>query len=76
MFLNSPHGEVGLTQATEILFSCKKTTPCHPQLIFNESVVAKVNEQKHLGLILISSLSFEKHLNGKIIKAKKKSGNN
>ena len=61
-------------QATEILFSCKKTTPCHPQLIFNGSVVAKMNEQKHLGLILNSSLSFEKHLNGKIIKAKKNLG--
>ena len=46
----------------------------HPQLIFNGSVVAKVNEQKHLGLILNSSLSFEKHLNGKIIKAKKNLG--
>ena len=36
-------------QATEILFSCKKSTPNHPQLIFNGSVVAKVNNQKHLG---------------------------
>ena len=31
----------------------------------------KVNEQKHLGLILGSKLSFERHLNEKIIKAKK-----
>ena len=50
-------------QATEILFCCKKSTPCHPQLIFNDNVVAKVNEQMHPGLILNSSLSFEKHLN-------------
>ena len=27
-------------QATEIVFSCKKSTPCHPQLIFNGRVVA------------------------------------
>ena len=36
--------------------------------------MAKVNEQKHLGLILDSKLTFEKHLNEKIIKAKKNVG--
>ena len=34
-------------QANEILFSCKKSSPNHPQLIFNGSAVVKVNEQKH-----------------------------
>ena len=58
-------------QATEVLFSCKKVCPNHPQLIFNGTVVKKVNEQKHLGLILDSGLSFKKHLDEKIIKAKK-----
>ena len=58
-------------QASEVIFSCKKSSPNHPQLIFNGTVVAKVNEQKHLGLILDSNLSFKKHLNEKIIKAKK-----
>ena len=57
-------------QATEVLFSCMKSSPNHPQLIFNGTFVAKVNEQKHLGLILKSTLSFKKHLNGKIVKAK------
>ena len=61
-------------QATEVLFSCKKVSPNHPRLIFNGSVVKKVNEQKHLGLILGSGLSFKKHLNEKIIKAKKHIG--
>ena len=56
-------------QATEVLFSCKKSTPNHPHLIFNGIVVERVKEQKHLGLILESSLSFEK-----IIKAKKNVG--
>ena len=42
--------------------------------MFNGTVVAKMNEQKHLGLILDSSLSFKKHLNEKIIKAKKNLG--
>ena len=61
-------------QATEVLFSCMKSSPNHPPLTFNGTTVAKVNEQKHLGLILDSSLSFEKHLNEKIIKAKKNVG--
>ena len=52
-------------QATEVLFSCKKSTPNLPQLIFNGTVVAKVSNKKHLGLILDSGLSFEKHLNVK-----------
>ena len=42
--------------------------------MFNGTVVAKMNDQKHLGLILDSSLSFKKHLNEKIIKAKKNIG--
>ena len=58
-------------QATEVLFFCQKSSPNHPQLIFNGIAVAKVNDQKHLGLILDSRLSFEKHINEKIIKAKK-----
>ena len=33
-----------------------------------------MNDQKHLGLILDSSLSLKKHLNEKIIKAKKNIG--
>ena len=56
-------------QATELLFSCKKS-PNHPSLFCNESVVPTVIEQKHLGLILDSKLSFERHVNEKIIKAK------
>ena len=61
-------------QATEVLFSCKKSSPNHPQLIFNGIAVAKSNDQKHLGLILDSRLTFDKHLNEKIIKAKKNVG--
>ena len=61
-------------QATEVLFSCKKTNTNHPQILFNGTVVEKVQEQKHLGLTLHSNLSFEKHLNEKIIKAKKNVG--
>ena len=58
-------------QATELLFSCKKNPPIHPPLFFNGSVVTKVNEQKHLGLILDEKLSFRSHVNEKITKTKK-----
>ena len=58
-------------QATEVLFSCKKSKRVHPPLIFNGNIVQNKNEQKHLGLILDSCLSFVKHLNEKILKAKK-----
>ena len=55
-------------------FLCKNSTPNHPQLIFNGTVVAKVSDQRHLGFILDSGLSFEKHLNENIMKAKKNVG--
>ena len=58
----------------EILFSCKKSSPNHPQLIFNGTAVVNVSEHKHLGLILEPGLSFEKHLSEKISKAKKNVG--
>ena len=58
-------------QATEVLFSCKQKSPIHPPLFFNGTLVPKVNEQKHLGLSLDSKLSFERHVNEKIIKAKR-----
>ena len=61
-------------QATEVLFSCKKSSPNHSQLVFSSTIIAKVNSHKHLGLILDSRLSFEKHLIEKIIKAKKNVG--
>ena len=54
-------------QVTEVLFSCKKSNPNHPQLSFNGTVEAKVNEQKHLGLLLDSTQSFGKHINEKNI---------
>ena len=53
------HGSTN--QATEVLFSCKTSNPNHPQIMFNGTVVAKVNEHKHLGLTLDSSPSFKKH---------------
>ena len=45
-----------------------------PQLIFNGTDAVNVSEHKHLGLILEPGLSFEKHLNDRISKAKKNVG--
>ena len=42
--------------------------------MFNGTVVAEMNDQKHLGIILDYFLSFKKHLNEKFIKAKKNIG--
>ena len=49
-------------QATEIIFSCKKNKPNHPQLTFNNNTVVEVKDQKHLGLTLAPNLSFSKHI--------------
>ena len=61
-------------QATEVIFSCKKSSVSHRKLTFNGTDVEKVNNQKHLGIILDLTLFFDKHLNEKIIKAKKNVG--
>ena len=66
---------IPLNRQLKVLFSCKKSSQNNPQLIFNGIAVAKVNDQKHLGLVLDSRLSFEKHINENIIKAKKKCWN-
>ena len=42
--------------------------------MFNGTIVAKMNNQKHLGLSPDSSLSFKKQVNEKIIKAKQNLG--
>ena len=55
-------------QANEVLFSCKKLSQTHPHFIVNRTVVFKVSEHKHLGLILGSDLSIDKHFNKKSIK--------
>ena len=61
-------------QATEVLFSVKRKPPAHPPLYFNGNVVTKVDKQKHLDIILDTSLSFKSHINEKINKTKKTIG--
>ena len=57
-------------QATEILFSSKRREIDHPELRFNNNLVKRVKEHKHLGLTLQPNLSFEKHVLEKMVKAK------
>ena len=58
-------------QAQEVIFSRKlKETP-HPPLMFNSNVVRKASSQKHLGIILDESLSFEEHLKTISVKTNK-----
>ena len=52
-------------QAKEVLFSHKTKSPVHPDLVFNGTAVTKADENKHLGLILQSKLSFDLHLKEK-----------
>ena len=47
------------TQAVEFTFSTKKTDVEHTLILFNNVTVKKVNEHKHLGIILDSKLSLE-----------------
>ena len=61
-------------QATEVLFSCKTPSPNHPQIMFNGTVVAKMNEQNHLGVTLDSTLSFKNILMKKLLWLRRTSG--
>ena len=57
-------------QAVQIIFSRKKHQTAHPEIYFNNVEVKSVSEQKHLGLILDSKLTFASHLNEKVKKAR------
>ena len=57
--------------AEEILFSCKRKKTDHPPIFFNNLEVKRVNDHKHLGLILDSKLSFAKHISEKVSTARK-----
>ena len=51
-----------MKQAVEITFSTKRNSINHSVLKFNNVPVAKVDEHKHLGMILDSKMSFASHV--------------
>ena len=57
--------------AIEVIFSCKKKKPVHPQITFNNIPVLRENHTKHLGVILDEQLTFKKHVEEKIKVANK-----
>ena len=58
-------------QAVELVFSRKRNGIDHPVALFSNIPVEKVNEHKHLGIVLDSKLSFSAHINSAISKTRK-----
>ena len=58
-------------QATEIVFSKKRSDIQLPTLRFNNNILTPTSSHKHLGIILDSKLNFNNHLSDKIYKANK-----
>ena len=55
----------------EVIFSCKRQKPNHPNLRLGNDAIASKNEHKHLGLILDSKLDFQSHIREAILKARR-----
>ena len=63
-----------MKQAIEVIFSRKRTTVNHPAIYFNDTHVTIANEHKHLGIILDSRVSFSRHIESTISKARQRVG--
>ena len=61
-------------QAVELLLSKKNNELDHPVILFNNIPVKKVEEHKHLGIILDSKLSYSVHIKSDISKTRKAIG--
>ena len=57
-----------IKQAREVCFSNKCNKENYPPLQFNSTDVQIADSQKRLGLILVSKLNFNKHIESKITK--------
>ena len=60
-----------LKQAVELISPTEKTEVDHPAILFNNVPVKKVDEHKHLGIVLDSKLSFSAHIRAAISKTRK-----
>ena len=53
-----------LKQTQEAIFSRKKNTPHHSDIIFNRNPVKQSSYQKHLRMFLDSKLDIDEHIKG------------
>ena len=60
-------------QAIEVIFSCKKNKPAHPDLTFTGVPVSREPFTKPLGVYLDSRLNFCKHIKEQVLKAHERS---
>ena len=58
-------------QVQEVIFSQKSKAILHTPLVFNNNGVTQATSHKHLGIILDTRLSFEKHLETVLCKINK-----
>ena len=58
----------------EVIISCKRQKPKHPNLSLGNDAIAFTNEHKDLGLILASKLDFQSHIREAILKARREIG--
>ena len=58
-------------QEVKVIFSCKRNKPVHPPIFFNDLIIKQLPKQKHLGLTPDSKLTFDKHIQESITKARK-----
>ena len=58
-------------QPVDLIFSRKKSKADHPEILFNNTSVMKVDERKHLGIISDSNLSFSAHIKSATSKSRK-----
>ena len=49
-------------QAQEFVFTLKVKRVVHPPIFFNNKLVQQVSSQKHLGILLDTSLTFDEHM--------------
>ena len=58
-------------QAVEVIFSKKKILVDHPPIFFNDIAVMNIDEHKHLGVVLVSRMTFSSHIQSAINKARR-----
>ena len=63
--------QFNVNKTEEVVFSCKKRKPFHPQHLLGNDEVERKSEHKHLGMQLDSELNFLSHIKEAIGKARR-----